>query len=144
MDETVLCAIASATSSRSEMRRTHFHGKLFGAWLREFYPEKDVDLYLSYEMFCRNLLREQASRTPMSTIFLIYSFRLSRIVEVSAAHRCIQETRGQLEYEWTHFTRKVSIRNPAWYREHCHRTVPSAHPLFHITAGGVREWERLP
>ena len=73
-----------------------------------------------------------------------YSFQFSRIAEAPPPHDRIPETRGQLEYEWAHFTRKVRTRNPTWYREHCRRTVPAHHPLFRIIPGGIREWERTP
>jgi len=102
------------------------------------------------------LSRFRASTHPISAIvaYLLavqaeatsrgYSFQLSRVAEAHPPHRRIAETRGQLEYEWAHFTRKVRVRNPVWYREHCRGILPAAHPLFHMTAGGIRQWEHLP
>jgi hypothetical protein len=55
----------------------------------------------------------------------------------------IPETRGQLDYEWDHLERKLARRNPAWRRARFAGVEPSAHPLFRITAGGVREWEKV-
>ncbi len=60
----------------------------------------------------------------------------------AVARRRLDETRGQLAYEWTHLLRKLRVRSPALYRRL--RTVkrPAAHPLFRIRPGPVRAWER--
>jgi hypothetical protein len=54
----------------------------------------------------------------------------------------IEETKGQLLYEWAHLKAKLRTRAPEVYR--CFRKVktPEAHPLFRIVPGGIREWER--
>lgn len=56
----------------------------------------------------------------------------------------IPETRGQIDYEWAHLKRKLTVRAPGIAR--CLRSVtkPKPHPLFRIVAGGIREWEKLP
>lgn len=51
-------------------------------------------------------------------------------------------TRGQLEYEWAHLLRKLSIRNPALYRQWRSVAFPRCHPLFRCRAGGIEPWER--
>ena len=54
----------------------------------------------------------------------------------------IQETTGQLLYEWEHFLRKVATRNPGHYASLQQITAPEPHPLFSLIDGGVQEWER--
>ena len=55
----------------------------------------------------------------------------------------IVETRGQLLYEWRHLQRKLRQRAPVAYQQARRRKVPAPHPLFRLTAGAVREWERI-
>jgi hypothetical protein len=54
----------------------------------------------------------------------------------------IPETRGQLLYEWTHLKRKLQRRDAERYRASSGIRHPSAHPLFRIVAGRVRQWEK--
>jgi hypothetical protein len=71
-----------------------------------------------------------------------YAFDATRIVASGSPARPIAETKGQLLYEWEHLGRKLQRRSPAWYRDHVAEARPTAHPLFRIVAGGVRDWER--
>jgi hypothetical protein len=71
-----------------------------------------------------------------------YAFDSTRIVAPATPLRPIAETRGQLLYEWEHLGRKLQRRSPAWYGDHVADAKPTAHPLFRIVAGGVRDWER--
>jgi hypothetical protein len=62
------------------------------------------------------------------------------------AHRSrtrINETRGQLHYEWQHLRRKLRRRDPSAYAQARRIKLPEAHPLFRIVAGDVREWEHV-
>ena len=54
----------------------------------------------------------------------------------------IQETRGQLLYEWKHLKRKLKRRDPARLKEVSAVKVPETHPLFKIGPGAVRDWEK--
>lgn len=54
----------------------------------------------------------------------------------------IRETRGQLEYEWAHLRRKLRARSPAVARELRGVLRLKPHPLFRITRGKVRDWEK--
>lgn len=72
-----------------------------------------------------------------------YAFDASRIVTAESAAGRIAETKGQLLYEWEHLGRKLERRSPAWYDAQYVGTRPTAHPLFRIVAGGVRDWERV-
>lgn len=72
-----------------------------------------------------------------------YAFNPARIVASGSPIRPIAETKGQLLYEWEHLGRKLRRRSPAWYRDQVAGAPPTAHPLFRIVAGGVRDWERV-
>lgn len=91
-------------------------------------PAAGVAGYLS-------VIHEEATRRG-------YNFDGSKIVEKRWKGR-IAETKGQLEYEWEHLGRKLKSRNPEWYKAHHNRLVPTAHPLFRMVAGAVREWEKV-
>lgn len=54
----------------------------------------------------------------------------------------IQETDGQLIYEWSHLKRKLQRRAPKLYREVCKIRLPEPHPLFQIVAGEIKDWEK--
>jgi len=54
----------------------------------------------------------------------------------------IPETRGQLLYEWGHLKAKLRTRAPQLLRQLQSVRMPEPHPLFHIVAGEVRDWER--
>jgi hypothetical protein len=72
-----------------------------------------------------------------------YAFDAARIVAAEGAAPRIAETKGQLLYEWEHLGRKLQNRSPAWYQERFVGAQPTAHRLFRIVAGGVRDWERI-
>jgi len=54
----------------------------------------------------------------------------------------IEETTGQLLYEWKHLRKKLRERAPQIYSRLRRITTPDAHPLFRIVPGKVRDWER--
>ena len=54
----------------------------------------------------------------------------------------MEETLGQLLYEWEHLRTKLKKRAPKIYLEFKKVTKPEAHPLFRIVAGAVRDWEK--
>jgi hypothetical protein len=54
----------------------------------------------------------------------------------------ITETKGQLLYEWKHLKRKLAARDRAKYSASRSVPVPEHHPLFRLTEGDVRSWER--
>ena len=85
--------------------------------------------------YLRGVAREAAARG--------YAFDEERIVAPGSVRRAIAETRGQMLYEWEHLGRKLRRRSPEWYRDHMVRAKPTAHPVFRIIVGGVRDWERV-
>ncbi|MBF0460882.1 MAG: DNA lyase [Magnetococcales bacterium] len=70
-----------------------------------------------------------------------YQFDIGRIVS-TPWNGVIQETTGQLLYEWEHFLRKVATRNPGHHGALQKIIMPDPHPLFVLIDGKVREWER--
>jgi hypothetical protein len=70
-----------------------------------------------------------------------YAFDLDKIATRRFAGTLI-ETRGQLLFEWQHLKRKLRARTPELYRECRGLACPSAHPLFRIVPGPVRDWEK--
>jgi Pyrimidine dimer DNA glycosylase len=71
-----------------------------------------------------------------------YNFDASKIAARPARGK-IKETRGQLMYEYEHLKRKLKTRDPQRYREIVSLKIPTAHPLFKIIPGKVREWEKI-
>lgn len=54
----------------------------------------------------------------------------------------LEETDGQLAYEWEHLMRKLAKRDRARYQRLRSLRRPEAHPLFHIVTGPLQHWER--
>ena len=70
-----------------------------------------------------------------------YQFDRNKILHRGISKQ-IQETKGQLAYEWVHLKRKLRKRLPKVYREFRNIKTPEPHPLFQIIAGEIRDWER--
>ena len=99
------------------------------------------------------LFRFRTSTDPMSAIAAFlhdiaaeatrrgYNFDVRKILRPRGAQR-MRETRGQLDYEWMHLKRKLRARAPAIAQQLRDVDQPKPHPLFRITAGKVREWEK--
>lgn len=71
-----------------------------------------------------------------------YSFDRSKIGPTGSIEP-IAVTRGQLDYEWEHLLRKLSVRSPAHYRQWRSLTCPECHPLLRCRAGEIECWERV-
>lgn len=70
-----------------------------------------------------------------------YNFDTSKIARPKSTGQ-MEETSGQLLYEWKHLRAKLRSRSPETYRRIRDIKVPEAHPFFRIVPGNVREWER--
>ncbi|MBF0182309.1 MAG: DNA lyase [Magnetococcales bacterium] len=70
-----------------------------------------------------------------------YRFDPLRIAQPPGTER-IEETQGQLLYEWQHLRRKLAIRDPESLAKWQSTSMPEAHPLFRIKPGAVRPWEK--
>jgi hypothetical protein len=69
-----------------------------------------------------------------------YNFNSAKI-NGTGSTRKIRETRGQLNYEWKHLTKKLRVRSPAIALK-LRGIEPKPHPLFRLVAGEVRDWEK--
>lgn len=87
-----------------------------------------IDAYLSA------VLKESRERN--------YNFNANKIDETTTAPS-IEETSGQLDYEWHHLLEKLKRRDPERFKESQAIERPDAHPLFHMVDGGVRKWEKI-
>jgi len=68
-----------------------------------------------------------------------YAFDSSKIVlELSPISLFV--TQGQLEFEWKHLRRKLSVRDPARHRSLTVAELRS-HPMLRVIAGGIEPWE---
>lgn len=54
----------------------------------------------------------------------------------------IEATDGQLRFEWQHLLAKVRRRNPVYSSKLEGVDAPETHPLFHLVAGPIADWER--
>ena len=69
-----------------------------------------------------------------------YRYDATKIDETATAAP-IEETTGQLDYEWGHLLAKLEQRDPARWQSTRGRK-PEAHPLFRLVPGPVRDWEK--
>ena len=70
-----------------------------------------------------------------------YHFDTTRILQPETVNQ-IEETDGQLLFEWIHLQEKLKKRAPALYCQFHGIIMPEPHPLFHIVSGEIREWEK--
>jgi hypothetical protein len=69
-----------------------------------------------------------------------YHFDSSKI-STPRIRSLINETEGQLLYEWCHLKRKLHTRdkkNLQWKST----KIPDCHPLFKIVSGSIEQWEQ--
>ena len=71
-----------------------------------------------------------------------YAFDVRKIPHLRQS-KPIEETRGQLLYEWKHLHQKLKVRDLARYEQCQSVKTPAPHPLFRIVAGDVQPWERV-
>jgi hypothetical protein len=71
-----------------------------------------------------------------------YRFDSSKIPALKFSGQ-IEETDGQLLYEWEHLKRKLKVRAPDLYHRYANTTAPEPHPLFKIVKGNIKDWEKI-
>ena len=113
----VLSGLTTGYRHHPQLIRFHSHPQ----------PLKAIGAYLSG-------LGEEAERRG-------YHFDTTKILEPGAASS-IEETDGQLLFEWIHLKEKLKKRAPIFHQQFHKIIVPEPHPLFHINPGEIREWER--
>ncbi|RJR52649.1 MAG: DNA lyase [Desulfobacteraceae bacterium] len=72
-----------------------------------------------------------------------YCFAAKKISSLQPPGR-LAVSRGQLDFEWRHLTKKLEKRNPAWLSRFQGIVHPEPHPLFRPVRGGIAEWEKTP
>lgn len=55
----------------------------------------------------------------------------------------VEETRGQLLFEWRHLLGKLAVRSPSLHQEFQLIEMPEPHPLFSIVSGPMQTWEKV-
>jgi hypothetical protein len=73
-----------------------------------------------------------------------YRFDATKLPGSSPDVAPIEETDGQLRYEWRHLMAKLEVRDPERRARLAECRQPDAHPLFAIVPGDVRAWEKVP
>jgi len=70
-----------------------------------------------------------------------YRFDAKKLPSQAFGVERIEESQGQLEYEWRHLLKKFRIRDPDHFRRLSVVMQPEPHPLFSIVPGSIRNWE---
>jgi hypothetical protein len=70
-----------------------------------------------------------------------YQFNITKILKSGTGSQ-IEETEGQLLFEWIHLQEKLENRVPALHHRLKNVITPDPHPLFRIVPGAIREWEK--
>ena len=90
---------------------------------------------LAINAYLGSIYEEAASRG--------YEFDRRKIGPIRAVAR-ISVPSGQLQHEWRHLLRKLSVRSPVLYTKWRGISKPAHHPIFRMRAGSVASWERAP
>jgi hypothetical protein len=91
-----------------------------------------------FESLCeylRHVLMESLNRG--------YHFNATKLPFQVFAVGPIEESQGQLQYEWQHLLKKLAIRKPDLFEQLSGLKQPQAHPLFAIVPGGIKSWEKV-
>jgi len=72
-----------------------------------------------------------------------YQFDAAKLPSQAFVAEQIEEAQGQLEYEWRHLLRKLSVRDPVRFLRLSVVEQPVPHPLFTIVPGSIRSWENV-
>lgn len=72
-----------------------------------------------------------------------YAFDSSKIGRCPKAI-ALEETDGQLLYEWNHLRQKLKQRAPQLLARHKKVSAPEPHPIFRVVSGDIRDWEVRP
>lgn len=92
------------------------------------YPLPSINEYLRYVLLESQNRDYHFDRTKLS----------SEIVPIEP----IEETTGQLNYEWKHLLNKLKIRDHKRFEKLSDIKNPASHPIFKIVSGDIRYWEK--
>lgn len=71
-----------------------------------------------------------------------YRFDGSKLPARDPSVEPIEETQGQLNYEWGHLLGKLEQRDAQRYRQFSGIRQPDPHPLFILAQGDIQDWEK--
>jgi hypothetical protein len=71
-----------------------------------------------------------------------YNFDTSKIISYDLNIQ-MTVTKGQLEYEWQHFLKKIYIRDQARHDLLRNIKIPDAHSIFKVVLGDTEDWEKI-
>ncbi len=71
-----------------------------------------------------------------------YNFDTSKIIRYDLNIQ-MTVTKGQLDYEWQHFLKKIYIRDQARHDLLRHINIPDAHSIFNVVLGDTEDWEKI-
>ena len=72
-----------------------------------------------------------------------YHFDLTKLPSQPCAVDPIEETQGQLAYEWNHLLKKLQVRDLDRFQQLYRLKYPEPHPFFTMLPGGIRSWEHV-
>jgi hypothetical protein len=70
-----------------------------------------------------------------------YRFDQSKIA-AEPSSTVVEETEGQLVFEWQHLLAKLAVRAPSLHQQFLSITLPEPRSLFRIVPGPKQPWER--
>jgi hypothetical protein len=126
---------------------------LVAAWREALLAQKVLTGVTRGYRYHPQLIRFRSHPQPLQAVALLlsgladeakrrgYRFDTSKILQSAIADR-IEETEGQLLFEWAHLQEKLEKRSPILYRQLRDIIQPEPHPLFHIVFGEIRDWEK--
>jgi len=126
---------------------------LVAAWREALLAQKVLQENTSGYRHHPQLIRFRSQDRPVQAIaaFLVtlateanrrgYHFDSSKITPATFKGQ-IEETNGQLRYEWEHLKRKLKFRSPDLYDRYRDVAIVEPNPLFIIVPGNVRDWEK--
>lgn len=72
-----------------------------------------------------------------------FHFNKTKLPSRTSEVETIEDSKGQLTYEWQHFLKKLSVRDADRFRRISDNTSPKPHPLFTIVAGEISSWKHV-
>jgi hypothetical protein len=71
-----------------------------------------------------------------------FRFDAGKLPACTTGAERIEESDGQLAYEWRHLLKKLSARDPERHRRLSGIAHPEPNPLFTIVPGTIKDWEK--
>ena len=72
-----------------------------------------------------------------------YNFNADKVQGTVKRIQPVDESEGQLLYEWQHLLGKMERRDKEWCTKLTSIKQPESHPLFNIVPGEIQSWEKV-